>query len=140
MLPPEGLETFAVSSTYPGGSTFRCVVSQAHCLAPVVMESAPASPFGLYRGFTRFGLPILHFSGIVISEYRKMLQTEGIYMMYRTVAAGYAHEAGEMAAKIERAANEYARKGWEPVTFSVINSAKAIPVFRVPEESDNEKG
>ena len=60
-------------------------------------------------------------------------------MMYRTVAAGYAPEAGEMAAEIERAANEYARKGWEPVTFSVTNSTKAIPVFRVPEESDNEK-
>lgn len=58
-------------------------------------------------------------------------------MMYRTVAAGYAHEAGEMAAEIERAANEYARKGWKPVTFSVTNSAL---VFRVPEESDNEKG
>ena len=39
-----------------------------------------------------------------------MLQTEEIYMMYRTVAAGYAPEAGEMAAEIERAANEYARK------------------------------
>ena len=69
-----------------------------------------------------------------------MLQTEGVYMMYRAVAAGYAPEAGEMATEIERAANEYARKGWEPVTFSVTNSAKAILVFRVPEESDNEKG
>lgn len=69
-----------------------------------------------------------------------MLQTEGVYRMYRTVAAGYAPEAGEMAAEIERAANEYARKGWEPVTFSVTNSTKAIPVCRVPEESDNEKG
>lgn len=60
--------------------------------------------------------------------------------MYRAVVAGYAPKAGEMAAEIERAANEYARKGWEPVTFSVTNSTKAIPVFRVPEESDNEKG
>lgn len=69
-----------------------------------------------------------------------MLKTEGVYRMYRTVAAGYAPEAGEMAAEIERAADEYARKGWEPVAFSVTNSAKAIPVFRVPEEGDNEKG
>ena len=53
---------------------------------------------------------------------------------------GYAPKAGKMAAEIERAANEYARRGWAPVTFSVTNSTKAIPVFRVPEESDNEKG
>lgn len=61
-------------------------------------------------------------------------------MMYRTVVAGYAPKAGETAEETERAANEYARRGWELVTFSVTNSTKAIPVFRVPEESDNEKG
>ena len=54
----------------------------------------------------------------------------------------------EMAAAIEKAANERALDGWELVTFSVTNSAKAILVFRVPnavrqeepisEESDNE--
>ena len=68
-----------------------------------------------------------------------MLKTEGVYRMYRTVAAGYAPEAGEMAAEIERAANEYARKGWELVTFSVTNSAKAILVFRTPETEPQEQ-
>ena len=54
-----------------------------------------------------------------------------------------------MAAAIERAANERAQEGWELMTFSVTNSAKAILVFRLPnaaqqqgkpisEENDNE--
>lgn len=38
-----------------------------------------------------------------------------------------------MAAAIETTANEYALNGWELVTFSVTNSAKAILLFRVPE-------
>ena len=37
-----------------------------------------------------------------------------------------------MAAAIERTANERALDGWELITFSVTNSAKAILVFRVP--------
>lgn len=62
------------------GTCFDAIITcrgQAMRLAPMVMESETANPFGLYRYFTRFGLPILHSSGIVISEYRKMLQTEG---------------------------------------------------------------
>ncbi len=35
-----------------------------------------------------------------------------------------------MADKIEQTANKMARNGWNPVTFSVTNSAKAILVFR----------
>lgn len=54
-------------------------------------------------------------------------------MMYRTIVVDYAPKAKKMAAAIEEAANEYAKKGWELVTFSVTNSAKAILVFRVPE-------
>ena len=69
-------------------------------------------------------------------------------MTYKTIVIGYAPKAREMAAAIERTANERALDGWELVTFSVTNSAKAILVFRVPnavrqkepisEESDNE--
>ena len=38
-----------------------------------------------------------------------------------------------MAAAIEQTANEKAQAGWELVTFSVTNSAKAILVFRTPD-------
>lgn len=38
-----------------------------------------------------------------------------------------------MASAIERTANERAQNGWELVTFSVTNSARAILVFRVPD-------
>ena len=58
-------------------------------------------------------------------------------------------QAKEMAAAIERTVNERAQEGWELMTFSVTNSAKAILVFRlpnaaqqqrksIPEEIDNE--
>ena len=49
---------------------------------------------------------------------------------YKTVVIDYAPKAKKMAAAIEEKANEMAREGWEPVTFSVTNSAKAILVFR----------
>ncbi len=61
-------------------------------------------------------------------------------MMYKTVVVGYAPKAKEMAAAIEKEANERAKDGWELVTFSVTNSAKAILVFRVPEEPRKENG
>ena len=54
-------------------------------------------------------------------------------MTYRTVVIDYAPKAKEMASAIERTANERAQNGWELVTFSVTNSAKAILVFRVPD-------
>ena len=54
-------------------------------------------------------------------------------MTYKTIVVDYAPKAKKMAAAIEKAANEYALSGWELVTFSVTNSAKAILVFRVPE-------
>ena len=70
-------------------------------------------------------------------------------MTYKTIVIDYAPKAKEMAAAIERAANERAQEGWELITFSVTNSAKAIMVFRlpnaaqqqrksIPEEIDNE--
>ena len=45
-----------------------------------------------------------------------------------------------MAAAIEDKANEMAREGWKPVTFSVTNSAKAILMFRVPDAVKEGKG
>ena len=44
-----------------------------------------------------------------------------------------------MAAAIENTANEKAQDGWELVTFSVTNSAKAILVFHVPETAPQEQ-
>lgn len=46
--------------------------------------------------------------------------------MYKTVEIGYHPKAGDMAAPIERAANELAAQGRRVVSFSVTGSAKAI--------------
>lgn len=54
-------------------------------------------------------------------------------MTYRTIVIDYAPKAKKMASAIERTANERAQNGWELVTFSVTNSARAILVFRVPD-------
>lgn len=54
-------------------------------------------------------------------------------MTYRTIVVDYAPKAKKMAAAIEKKANEMAGAGWELVTCSVTNAAKAILVFRVPE-------
>ena len=45
-------------------------------------------------------------------------------MTYKTIVIDYAPKAKEMAAAIERTANERAQEGWELMTFSVTNSAK----------------
>ena len=60
-------------------------------------------------------------------------------MMYKTIVIDYAPKAKKMAAAIEQTANEKARSGWELVTFSVTNSAKAILVFRTSEEAPQEQ-
>lgn len=70
-------------------------------------------------------------------------------MTYKTTVIGYTPKAKERTAAIESTANERAQEGWELMTFSVTNSAKAILVFRlpnaaqqqgkpIPEEIDNE--
>ena len=56
-------------------------------------------------------------------------------MTYKTIVIDYAPKARKMAAAIEQTANEKAEAGWELVTFSVTNSAKAILVFRAPEDA-----
>lgn len=60
-------------------------------------------------------------------------------MTYKTIVIDYAPKAKKMAAAIEQTANEKAQDGWEPVSFSVMNSAKAILVFRVPETAPQEQ-
>lgn len=60
-------------------------------------------------------------------------------MTYRTIVIDYAPKAKKMAAAIEQTANEKAQDGWELVAFSVTNSAKAILVFRTPEETLQEQ-
>ena len=60
-------------------------------------------------------------------------------MTYKTIVIDYAPKAKKMAAAVEQTANEKAQDGWELVTFSVTNSAKAILVFRVPETAPQEQ-
>ncbi len=67
------------------------------------------------------------------------IMKRGILMTYKTIVIDYAPKAKKMAAAIEKTANEKAQNGWELVTFSVTNSAKAILVFRVPEDAPQEK-
>ena len=59
-------------------------------------------------------------------------------MTYKTIVTDDAPRTKKMADEIKQVINEKAKDGWEPVTFSVTNSCKAILVFRVPE--DVEKG
>lgn len=59
-------------------------------------------------------------------------------MIYKTVVIDYAPQAKKMAEAIEMTANEKAQSGWELVSFSITNSAKAILLFRVPEEARQE--
>ena len=54
-------------------------------------------------------------------------------MIYKTVVIDYAPKAKKMAAALEEKINELTETGWEFVTFSITNSAKAIVVFRVPD-------
>ena len=57
-------------------------------------------------------------------------------MTYKTIVIDYAPKAKKMATAIEKTANERAQDGWELITFSVTNSAKAILVFRVPDGAE----
>lgn len=60
-------------------------------------------------------------------------------MTYKTIVIDYAPKAKKMAAAVEQTANEKAQDGWELVTFSVTNSAKAILVFRTPATEPQEQ-
>lgn len=54
-------------------------------------------------------------------------------MTYKTIVLDYAPRAKKMADAVEKKANEMAREGWELATFSVTGAARAILVFRTPE-------
>ena len=69
----------------------------------------------------------------------EILRTEVTSMTYKTIVIDYAPKAKEMAAAIERTANERAQEGWELMTFSVTNSAKAILVFRLPNAAQQQR-
>lgn len=50
--------------------------------------------------------------------------------MYKTVVIDYSPKADTMAIKIEEKSNEMLEDGYELITISITNSAKAILVFK----------
>ena len=50
--------------------------------------------------------------------------------MYKTVVIEYFPKADTMAKKVEKIFNEMLEDGYELVTMSITNSAKAILVFK----------
>lgn len=54
-------------------------------------------------------------------------------MQYKSIVVDYKPKAKNLAAAVEKRANEMSIEGWEFVTFSVTNSAKAVLVFRKAE-------
>ena len=59
-------------------------------------------------------------------------------MIYKTVVVDYEPKTKKMAAAIEEKANEMLVNGYELVTFSITNSAKAILVFKSSEEQSED--
>lgn len=51
-------------------------------------------------------------------------------MSYKTVVLDYEPKAKKMAEVVESTANKMEKEGYELITFSVTNSAKAILVFK----------
>lgn len=73
---------------------------------------------------------------IVFFRYKGVLfknKTEALKMKYKTVVLKYNPRAKKMAEEVEKIANEYAKEGWNLLTFSVTLSAKAILVFEKPD-------
>lgn len=73
---------------------------------------------------------------IVFFRYKGVLfkkNTEALKMKYKTVVLKYNPRAKKMAEEVEKTANEYAKEGWNLLTFSVTLSAKAILVFEKPD-------
>lgn len=50
-------------------------------------------------------------------------------MIYKTIVTDCMPKAKKMATEIENKINETARLGWEPITFSITDSCKAIILF-----------
>ena len=53
----------------------------------------------------------------------------GTLMTYKTIVTDYAPKAKKMADEIEKVINEKAKDRWEPVSFSVTNSARRFLCF-----------
>lgn len=51
-------------------------------------------------------------------------------MAYKCEVIEYSPKADTLAARVEEKANEMLKDGYELVTFSVTNSAKAVLVFK----------
>lgn len=75
----------------------------------------------------------IHYKQVIVWQ-MKNREWEQVTMVYKTIVIDYAPKAKKMAAAIEETANEMACLGWEIITFSVTNSAKAILLFRAPED------
>ena len=56
--------------------------------------------------------------------------SDRLAVAYQTVVIDYSPKAGEMADRIQLAANEMSRKGFELVSATTTGSAKGILVFR----------
>ena len=56
-------------------------------------------------------------------------------MNYKTVVIDYAPKTKQMAAAVEEKSNKMALIGYELVTFSLTNSAKAILVFKSSDDT-----
>ena len=59
--------------------------------------------------------------------------------MYKSVVIEYSPKANDMAKKIEDRANEMSQEGYELVTMSITESAKAILVFKEKNKWQSEK-
>ena len=70
--------------------------------------------------------------------YMKLLYERNFTMIYKTVVVDYAPKTKKMATAIEEKANEMSVNGYELVTFSITNSAKAILVFKSSEEKSKD--
>ena len=68
-----------------------------------------------------------------------VLKESGVRTMYKTVVLSYKPIAEHMAEQIEKSANEMYEQGYELVTVSITNSAKAIVVYKKIAQKDSEK-
>lgn len=57
-------------------------------------------------------------------------------MVYKAIVLEYAPKAKKMAASLEAKVNEMALQGWEPVSFTVTDSAKGILLLRSENASE----
>lgn len=58
------------------------------------------------------------------------IERKGGKKMYKTVVIDYSPKADNMAQKVEEKANEMLENGYELVTMSITETAKAILVFK----------